>query len=298
MSASDQALRALSRYEDGRAGLFEEFAEERLGPGRSLALLAGPLGERRQRAWAICPTVGPEHGNLRRLEAVVARRLAAQGFETLRIRPDADPVHDEISPETRAAELEAGIVLLRERGASSVGGVGVLYGATLAALTAGRAGLDALALVQPVVRGRQYARELVRREAVAYLHAAGGEGAVGNVTRRLDEQGTVGIRGLELTKAVYDELGAVDLVGDLTSFDGRSLLVAITPTGEPGAGVEKLAARLHDVGGDVVVAGIPYPLEAPLGEYYYRDVGLLRIDTRLALDEQIAERIATWALEA
>ena len=52
--------------------------------------------------------------------------------------------------------------------------IGVMFGGTLAALHADRAGLEALALVEPVVRGRQYARELVRREAVAYLHARAG----------------------------------------------------------------------------------------------------------------------------
>jgi hypothetical protein len=117
MASGDQALNAFRRYEDERTGLFEEFAEERLGPGRAFALLAGPLRQRNQLAWAICPTTGPEHGNLRRLEALVARRLAAQGFETLRIRPDSDPVSAQISPATRLAELEEGVGLLRRRSA-------------------------------------------------------------------------------------------------------------------------------------------------------------------------------------
>jgi hypothetical protein len=297
MAPGDQALNELRRYEDERTGLFEEFAEERLGPGRAFALLAGPLGERRPLEWAICPTTGPEHGNLRRLEALVARRLAADGFETLRIRPDADPVSAQISPATRLAELEEGVELLRGRGAEAIGTIGVMFGGTLAALHAERAGLDALALVEPVVRGRQYARELVRREAVAHLHASGGEGAVGAVTERLTATGSVGIRGLELTKEVSDGLGTVNLVDDLRSFSGRSLLVGISPTGSPGAGLEKVRARLGELGGDVSFEGIAYALDAPLGEYYYRDVGLLRIDTRLALDEQVAERVAAWAIQ-
>ena len=95
-----------------------------------------------------------------------------------------------------------------------------------------------------------------------------------------------------------DELGTVNLVDDLRSFSGRSLLVGISSTGAPGAGLEKLRARLGELGGDVTFEGIAYALDAPLGEYYYRDVGLLRIDTRLALDEQLAERVAEWAVQA
>jgi hypothetical protein len=296
MASGDQTLDALRRYEDPQAGLFEEFAEQRLGPGRSLALVAGPLGERRRRAWAICPTVGPEHGNLRRLEALVARNLAAAGFEVLRIRPDADPLLGEISPSTRLAELEEGVELLLARGAESVGAAGAMFGGTLAALAAERLGLGALALVEPVVRGRQYARELLRREAVAHLHGPAGAGD-GGVADELAASGRVSIRGLRLTKDVHDEIAALNVLEELRSFAGRSLLVGISPSGEPSTGLVKLRDRLLELGGDPTLAGIADPLHAPLGEYYYRDAGLLRIDTRLALDGKVAERLADWARE-
>ncbi|MGH3112852.1 MAG: hypothetical protein ACRDOP_05225, partial [Gaiellaceae bacterium] len=158
MASSSDTLSALRRYEDAESGLFEEFAERRLGPGGAFALLAGPLAERRALAWAICPTIGPEQGNLRRLEALVARRLAAAGFEVARIRPDLHPLHGEISLPTRLAELEDAVELLRGRGAGSVGLVGTLFGGTVAALLAERVGSPALALIEPAVRGRQYAR--------------------------------------------------------------------------------------------------------------------------------------------
>ena len=40
------------------------------------------------------------------------------------------------------------------------------------------------------------------------------------------------------------------------------------------------------------------PLEAPLGDYYYRNVGPLRVDTRLALDQAVAALTVSWALAA
>jgi hypothetical protein len=297
MASSSDMLSALRRYEDPEAGLFEEFAERRLGPGGAFALLAGPLGGRRPLAWAICPALGPEQGNLRRLEALVARRLAASGFEVVRIRPDVHPLHGEISLPTRLAELEDAVDLLRSRGAGAVGLAGALSGGTVAALAAERLGAAALALVEPAVRGRQYARELLRREAVATL-MADGEGDAEGPKRELAATGRVTIRGLELTSEAHDALAAVDLTGDLRSFSGRSLLVGVSPSGEPGPGLRKLRDRLAELGGDVTVAGLADPLYAPLGEYYYRDAGLLRLDTRLELDGRVADAVAGWALDA
>lgn len=292
-------LAQLRRYEDAEAGIYEEFATSRLGAGRSLALVAGPLGAPRSTGWVLCPTVGPEHGNLRRLEALVARGLAAAGFPTLRIRPDSDPVHREIDPERRLAELESAVELLRaETGVEAIGAAGILFGGTLAALSAERLGLAALVLVQPATRGRQYARELLRREAVAQLLAGDGEQAAGEgPMQELTATGRAWIRGVGLSQAAFDAISQVKLVEDLQTFRGRSLLVDISPSGEASTGVGKLADRLGELGGEATVEALADPLYAPLGEYYYRDAGLLRIDTRLELDRRIAATVAGWALQ-
>ena len=296
MASSSDTLSALRRYEDPGSGLFEEFAERRLGPGGAFALLAGPLAERRALAWAICPTIGPEQGNLRRLEAVVARRLGRHGFEVVRIRPDVHPLHGEISLATRLTELGEAVELLRSRGAGNVGLVGTLFGGTVAALAAERLGSPALALIEPAVRGRRYARELLRREAVAQLMGEE-EGDADVPKRELAATGRATIRGLQLTTEAYDAISAVDLTEDLQAFAGSSLLVGISPSGETPTALGKLRDRLGDLGGDVTVAGIADPLYAPLGEYYYRDAGLLRLDTRLELDRKIADAVAGWALD-
>jgi hypothetical protein len=291
-------LAQLRRYEDPEAGIWEEFAEAQLCPGGALALLAGPLGTARSTGWVLCPTVGPEHGNLRRLEALVARELAAAGFPTVRIRPDAEPVHREIDPDRRLAEVAAAVELLRaEAGVREVGSLGVLFGGTLAALAAERLGLAALALVQPATRGRQYARELLRREAVAQLMADSDEPSAEGPMHELTTTGRAWIRGVGLSKEAFDAISAVKLVDDLKSFRGRSLLVDISPSGEVTTGVEKLADRLRELGGEVTVEPLADPLYAPLGDYYYRDAGLLRIDTRLELDRAVAAAVAAWALQ-
>ena len=291
MALDYQALTRLRRYEDPEAGIFEEFSERRLGPGRALALLSGPLGEVRSPGWVVCPTIGFEHGNLRRMEAIVARRLSAAGFPVLRIRPDTSPLHGEVALPLRIAEVEEAVELL----GGSTGLIGVLFGGTVAALVAERLGATDLALIEPVTRGRQHARELVRREAVAKLMGPE-EGDGAGPMQELSTTGHVYIRGLKLTHEAFEAISAVNLATDLRTFDGRSLLIGISPSGTPSPGLRKLHEHLEGLGGDVTLETIEDPLYAPLGDYYYRDAGLLRIDTRLEVDRRVAEALARWGV--
>ena len=289
MALDYQTLTRFRRYEDSDAGIFEEFSERRLGPGRALALRSGPLGEAQSPAWVVCPTIGFEHGNLRRMEAIVARRLSAAGFPVLRIRPDTSPLHGEVALPLRITEVEEAVELL----GGSIGLIGVRFGGTVAALVAERLGATSLALIEPVTRGRQYARELVRREAVAKLMGPEvGDGA--GPMQQLSTTGHVYVRGLELTHDAFEAISGVNLTTDLHTFDGRSLLIGISPTGAASPGLRQLREHLEGLGGDVTLETIEDPLYAPLGDYYYRHVGLLRIDTRLDVDRRVADALARW----
>jgi hypothetical protein len=285
-------LNELRRYEDPGAGIYEEFAAERLGPASSFALLSGPLGEPRTTAFVICPSPGPEHGGVRRLEAVLARRLAAAGFAAVRIRREPGTEHAEIELETRLAEIDEAVALLPRE---SVGAAGVLFGATLAAVAAARHAFSLLALVQPVATGRQYARELLRREAVARMLAAGGDGA-GGPADELETAGRTTIRGLPLSSAGVDSLSAVSLEESLAAAGAASLLVEISPAGAVSPALAQLAERAAAAGRDVTLEAIRDPLLAPLGEDYYRGAGLARVDSRLALDAKVAAAVTDWAL--
>jgi len=303
MPTDYQRLARLRRYEDPRSGISEEFSERRVGPGGALALLSAPLGEQRPPGWVICPSIGPEHGNLRRLEAIVARKLAVTGFPVLRIRPDVHPVHgaiDQIGFAARLEEAEEAVELLRdEAGVMEVGVLGTLFGCAVAALVAERLGLPAMGLVEPVGRGRQYLREALRREAVGRLMAPGeaaNSSADDGPMRELSATGHTTIRGLRLSRAEFEAISEVNLVDDLRSFSGRSLLIGISPAGAVSPALRKLQERLVALGGDVTVDTVVDPLEAPFGDYYYSNVGLLRVDTRLGLDQSLADTIATWAL--
>jgi hypothetical protein len=304
-----ERLRRQRRYEDPVAGISEEFLERRLGPGGALAVLSEPLADAAPLGWVISP--GPDHGNLRRLETLLAGQLAASGFPTLRIRPDLHPVNgpvSEIDLSTRLAEAEEAVSALTEAsGVRSVGLVGALSGGMVAAMVADRLGSSELALIEPVSNGKQYIRETIRRQAIAELIASADGAANGNAAeseapesaqRPLEELAAAGetwVRGLRLTSTEYDRIAAVDLARDMRAFSGRSLLIGISPSGSVPTGLDKLRARLEALGGDVTLEMLEEPLPAPFGEYPFRNAGPMRIDTRLELDQRLARVTTDWA---
>jgi hypothetical protein len=307
-----ERLRRQRRYEDPTAGVSEEFLERRLGDGRTLAILSRPLARPRPLGWVISPSIGPEHGNLRRLETLLARGLAGAGFPTLRLRPDLDPRHGaegQIDVSARLADVEEAVgLLLKEGGASAVGLLGAASGGMVAARAADRLAPTELALVEPVVRGKRYIRETIRRQAVAELIAAADGAAngggmevadAGSSQRPLEELAATGetfVRGLRLSREEYDRICEIDLVDDVRAFRGRSLLVAISPTGAVPTSLEKLVARLEALEGEVTLETLEDPLPAPFGEYPFRNAGPIRIDTRLELDQRLTDVVTAWAL--
>lgn len=307
MPIDERRLLALRRYEDVAAGVSERFLEERLGPARAFAIVSEPLSRRRRLGWVIVPSVGPEHGNLRRLETLVARRLAGEGFPVIRIRPDLHPVHGaigELDLDARLAEVDDAVATV-ERAADvrEIGLVGTLFGGAVAALATETLPAPPLALVEPVTRGRQYVREIVRRQAVADVVEASAADraptpqAVGSPLEELEAAGATSVRGLLLTKAGYERISAVSVEDALALFSGRSLVVGISPTGAASPRLRKLHEQLHARRPDARIEVVQDPLVAPFGEYYYRNDGAVRVDTRLDLDVRLAELITSWALQ-
>jgi hypothetical protein len=111
----------------------------------------------------------------------------------------------------------------------------------------------------------------------------------------LAEQGWTMVRGFRLTREAHDEIAAVDLTQTMETFRGRSLIVGISPTGQPKSGLRRLSARLEEIGGSPTLTRLRNPLAAPFGECYFRDEGLIRVDARLALDRSLADAVVAWA---
>lgn len=304
-----ERLTQLRRCIDLESGVVEEFLTQRIGPSESLALLSSPLRDPRGLGWVICPSLGPEHGNLRRLEALLARSLAAVGFPVLRVRPDVHPTrgaHGEIDLSARLMEVGEAAALLREEcGIDTVALLGVLFGATLALLSAERLDAAALVLVEPVLRGKRYVRETVRRQAIAELMvradddepSASTHHTSSNPLGELASLGQTWVRGLLLTREEYDRIAEIDLLEQEFRVRGSSLLIGVSSSGALSSGAARLRDSLLELGADIHVERLDDPLPAPLGEYYYRNAGAVRVDTRLDLDLRISSTTTTWAVD-
>lgn len=304
LGVQQPSLAQLRGYEDAENGIREEFLEATLGSQGSWGILSAPLDGRLLGGWVVCPSLGVEEAHLRRLESLASRRLAAAGFAVLRIRPRVDSLTGpiaEIDVRPRLEEVRDAIEQLLERGAERVGAAGALFGATVAAVVAERERLAAIALWEPIVRGKRFLRDALKRHAVAEL--VGDDGAVeappGELpTEQLARQGWTVIRGLRLRQEAYDAIARIDLLEDLRTFTGPSFVAGISPSGERGPAVGKLAEHLASLGGDVRVEDLRDPLPVPFGEMYFTGVGPTRTDSRLDVDRLIADLTVEWAADA
>jgi hypothetical protein len=298
----DERLARLRRHDSPTDGIYEEFMECRLGSGGSFALLSGPLGKPRDEAWVVCPSIGPEHGNLRRLEAMISRRLSRESYPVLRIRPDVHPVDGlarDIDLAARLHEVEDAVRLVSSTvGARTVGLIGSFFGGTVAALACEQLGASAMVLIEPVPRGKRYLKEIMRRHAVAELVRTANEpgSALPPEPHELADDGSAMLQGLRLSSEEAQRISAVDLVDDITSFRGRSLVIGVSSSGDLSPSLRALRDHLTALGGDVTTAVVEDALFAPFGEYYYRNAGPVRLDTRLELDERVADATACWVL--
>lgn len=116
-----------------------------------------------------------------------------------------------------------------------------------------------------------------------------------SAAQELADQGWTTIRGFRLTQEVHDEIAKIDLVKDITTFRGDVLVLAPSTTGEPGRRMVDLGAHLEGIGARTTLVGIEDELLVPFGEWYFRDVGLERLDSRLELDQKLSEATTEWA---
>jgi hypothetical protein len=158
MPIDEQLLKRLQRYEDRGTGISEEFLDPNRAGAGSLRILSRPLGEQANTGWVICPSLGSEQAHLRRLEGLVARELAVQGFPTLRLRRglnegSAQPTRA-VSLAAELEEIEGAVAWLADEGSvRRVGLLGAVFGGTVAALAAERLEPGLLGLWEPVRRG-------------------------------------------------------------------------------------------------------------------------------------------------
>jgi hypothetical protein len=293
-------LAELRRYVDHEHGVAEEFLTRRFGRKGAIGVLTRAPADPLPEAWVICPSLGSEQANLRRLEGLVARTLAGAGVATLRLRHDARRSRA-LSLSERLSEAEDAVGFLSEELAvARVGAAGALFGGSVAAILCDRLDLAALALWEPVDRGDRYLRAALRFQRIAGLVDASvgprperGETA----SEELIRHGFTVVRGYRLDREASREIQDVDLSRDVRRYCGRSLLVSVSANGQASSAATRCAQHLGALGGDVSLEVVGDSLALPFGEHYYRNVGVRRIDTRLELDRRIAAVTVEWATE-
>ncbi len=159
-----------------------------LGSERPIfAFYHGPFAGARGLGVLLCMPFGYEMMCTHRAFRHLAERLAASGFQTLRVDYDGtgDSSGGDTDPDRVPAwlrSIEAGVHALDGRGARRIALVGMRFGALLAAEYAKQRPVDSLVLVSPPVTGRAYLRELRAFQAMRIPMAPGptnGEEAVG-----------------------------------------------------------------------------------------------------------------------
>jgi dienelactone hydrolase len=307
LPVDERLLLAHRRYEDAAAGYSEEFLQPTLGGGRTVAVLARPLGPAQPVGWVILHSFGLEQMHLSRLDVVVARSLAAAGFPVLRFHGqgygDSERMAEPIGLASHLADATDAVALMAEQdGVERVGVLGARFGGTVAALVADRERLAFMGLWEPMARGSHYMRDILRSRVFAEMVGKSDEAGASQMDElraELAGQGWSDIKGLLLTSETNDAIAAVDLSKDLEHFNGHALVVGVSRTGKPSPGLSKLTQRLADLGATCSVVTLQDTLAAQFGQFHFQttDGGRAKVDTQYELNEQIAEATSRWATE-
>src|SRR5439155_7824379 len=84
MAIDEALLEAHASQRDQRLGISEEFIRIEAGTGRTLGVLALPMGERKPLGWMVCHSFGAEQVDLHMTDVALSRSLAAAGYPTVR----------------------------------------------------------------------------------------------------------------------------------------------------------------------------------------------------------------------
>jgi hypothetical protein len=311
-------LESMQTFEDPRIGVRERFLTPALAGERTVAVLSTPTAPPESLGWVVCQSFGPEQDLLMGLEVPIVRALTVAGYPVLRYHArgygdNAFPA-DLVNVTTHLEDaLEAAEVLRANSDVQQVGFAGAYFGAAVAALAADRHSASipatALALWEPAVRGRDYIRNLLRLGLMTELIAQGRRGGAPEPTEILRERGVLDVVGFPLRQEVYDEISRLDLTKDLRAFRGDSLIVQLSKSSRPRSDVQRLSARLTELGGDVSFEVVNRPdahkLRRPrfhgMGDGTKVDAqeGLVTslVDTTLAWNRKLANRKSSGGTE-
>lgn len=303
MTLAVTTLEQLSSFEDPKRGIRERFLKLHVGGAATIGVLSEPLENPRPMAWVLCHSFGLEQITLQSIETPIARRLSAIGFPVLRFHAqgygDSELPVDQVSLHTHIRDtVDAVAELTDATGASQVGLMGARFGGSVAALVAERVNAAALILWHPVVSGRKYINALMRQSTLSDIASYPTGRALARpdeLEKDLEADGTVDLQGFPVSREAFEAFRSMDLMKQLNSFRGTSLIVQISAIPKITPDLDKLAERLRELGAECAFQVVIHARARVFGMARFRIRGHKKIDTQADLLEELADQTIDWS---
>jgi pimeloyl-ACP methyl ester carboxylesterase len=301
MTVDVATLESLSSYDDPSSGIRERFLKLRAGGAATIAVLSEPIADPIPFGWVLCHSFGLEQLYLQSMETPIVRQLSAAGFPVLRFHAqgygDSELPVDQVSLDSHVRDaVDAVKELVDVTGVPRVGLMGARFGGTVAALAADRVDAAAMILWHPIVSGRSFLDSLLRRSALSGLASAANGAAIrpDDPDQGPNADGIVELQGWPITGDAYEAFRSMNLISDLRTFGGSSLIVQISSTDGVDEEFGHLTTRLRDRGGASDLQVIVHKRARGFGMPRFRPNGLEKIDTQADLLEDLAARTLAW----
>ena len=193
----------------------------------------------------LCPADGEERAWCLRTYVEIARALAERGHWVLRFdyagQGESAGAYEDASIDSRVRDIASALDVLRERsGDRKPAVVAARLGAALALEAAARdSQVECLALLEPILDGAAYARNLIRINLTMQMVMYEKVMRTGDQLQEdLAAGGRVSANGYNLTRVFLDGLEALKPAERLTQFQGRALVIATAATRVPACAAE------------------------------------------------------------
>lgn len=285
-------------------GVVERVAYLPVGADRCWTDLYLPAGEPASTGFVVCHAYGLELLWLHRIERGISRALAAAGFPVLAIHRrgfgDSTGETEDATLARQAEDVCAGIDhLAAETGAQATGLIAARFGAMVAAGVLRERPVNRLMLMNPVLDGAAYLREMIRNMGVVglamglqdrprTLEAAGAE---------VERDGVLDVLGQPIHRRLFEELLETDVTAEVASYAGDALVCQISKTSTLGRPVQELASGMQAAGGRCRTAVLREPVGGSFGHSSQvraaSEVALKEV--LIPLEEELAETAVSWA---
>lgn len=250
---------------------------------RLFGVLHRPADRDAKEGFVFCAPLAEEKLWTQRVYVSFARLMADLGYPVLRFdymgNGDSEGDFRECSVATMLADIACAVRTLREQvpALESVILLGLRFGATLAALSASDEvhTLGKLILWEPIVDGSAYMREMLRVNLATQVSAYKTiQHDTSALVYRMKQGHTVNVDGYEMSWPLYVQCEAINLLNQVNTFQGPTLIVNIARKKDEVSGVLKnLQSRFRSA---CAVLAVEEPFWKEVRRFYGRADNLFR----------------------